>query len=68
MRIFKPNKVGKPKPYIIIEMAQSHDGSIGMLHSMIDEISKLGVDAIIVIKVDLIIGKELSFLQKSGFK
>ena len=41
MRIFKPNKVGKPKPYIIIEMAQSHDGSIGMLHSMIDEISKL---------------------------
>ena len=46
MRIFKPNKVGKPKPYIIIEMAQSHDGSIGMLHSMIDEISKLGVDAI----------------------
>ena len=46
MRIFKPNKVGKPKPYIIIEIAQSHDGSIGMLHSMIDEISKLGVDAI----------------------
>lgn len=32
--------------YIIAEIAQAHDGSLGILHSLIDVISKTGVDAI----------------------
>ena len=34
------------KPYIIVEIGQAHDGSLGILHSYIDAISKTGVDAI----------------------
>lgn len=34
------------KTYIIAEVAQAHDGSLGILHSYIDAISKTGVDAI----------------------
>lgn len=32
--------------FIIAEIAQAHDGSLGLLHSYIDVISKTGVDAI----------------------
>lgn len=32
--------------YIIAEIGQAHDGSLGILHSYIDAISKTGVDAI----------------------
>ena len=34
------------KPYIIVEIGQAHDGSLGILHSYIDALSKTGVDAI----------------------
>lgn len=34
------------KPYIIAEIAQAHDGSLGILHSYIDVVSKTGVQAI----------------------
>ncbi|WP_293870260.1 N-acetylneuraminate synthase family protein [Flavobacterium sp.] len=36
----------KTKPYLIAEIAQAHDGSLGILHSYIDAISKTGVQAI----------------------
>ena len=36
----------KKKTYIIGEIAQAHDGSIGILHSYIDALSETGVDAI----------------------
>lgn len=34
------------KIFIIAEIAQAHDGSLGIAHSYIDELSKTGVDAI----------------------
>lgn len=34
------------KPYIIAEIAQAHDGSLGILHSYIDAVAKTGVNAI----------------------
>jgi N-acetylneuraminate synthase len=34
------------KPYLIAEIAQAHDGSIGILHSYIDAVAKTGVQAI----------------------
>ena len=34
------------KTYIIAEVGQAHDGSLGILHSYIDAVSKCGVDAI----------------------
>lgn len=34
------------KTYIIAEVGQAHDGSLGVLHSYIDAVSKCGVDAI----------------------
>ncbi len=34
------------KVFIIAEIAQAHDGSLGILHSYIDALSKTGVDAI----------------------
>ena len=34
------------KPYLIAEIAQAHDGSLGILHSYIDAVSKTGVQAI----------------------
>ena len=36
----------KIKPYLIAEIAQAHDGSVGILHSYIDAIAKTGVQAI----------------------
>jgi N,N'-diacetyllegionaminate synthase len=33
-------------PFIIAEIAQAHDGSLGMLHSYIDALSKTGVNAV----------------------
>ena len=32
--------------YIIAEVGQAHDGSLGILHSYIDAIAEIGVDAI----------------------
>ena len=34
------------KPYLIAEIAQAHDGSLGILHSYIDAVAKTGVQAI----------------------
>ena len=34
------------KPYLIAEIAQAHDGSLGILHSYINAVSKTGVQAI----------------------
>ena len=34
------------KPYLIAEIAQAHEGSLGILHSYIDAVSKTGVQAI----------------------
>jgi N-acetylneuraminate synthase len=34
------------KPYLIAEIAQAHDGSLGILHSYIEAIAKTGVQAI----------------------
>ena len=34
------------KPYLIAEIAQAHDGSLGILHSYIDGVAKTGVQAI----------------------
>ncbi len=34
------------KPYIIVEIGQAHDGSLGILHSYIDAIADIGVNAI----------------------
>ncbi|PWA04045.1 N-acetylneuraminate synthase family protein [Flavobacterium psychrotolerans] len=36
----------KDKPYLIAEIAQAHDGSLGILHSYIDAVAKTGVQAI----------------------
>lgn len=34
------------KPYLIAEIAQAHDGSLGILHSYIDAVAKTGVHAV----------------------
>jgi len=36
----------KSSPYIIAEIGQAHEGSLGILHSYIDALSSTGVDAI----------------------
>lgn len=36
----------KSKPYLIAEIAQAHDGSMGILHSYIDAVATTGVQAI----------------------
>lgn len=36
----------KNKPYLIAEIAQAHDGSLGILHSYIDAVAQTGVQAI----------------------
>ena len=36
----------KGKTYIIAEIGQAHDGSLGILHSLIEATSLLGIDAI----------------------
>lgn len=36
----------KSFPYIIAEIGQAHDGSLGILHSYIDAIAQTGVDAV----------------------
>lgn len=35
-----------PKPYLIAEIAQAHEGSLGILHSYIEAVAKTGVQAI----------------------
>lgn len=39
-------KKNKKHTYLIAEVGQAHDGSLGILHSYIDAIAKTGVDAI----------------------
>lgn len=34
------------RPYLIAEVAQAHDGSLGMAHAYIDAISEIGFDAV----------------------
>ena len=34
------------KPYIVAEVAQAHDGSVGIAHSFIDAVADTGADAI----------------------
>ena len=41
----KPVGAGNP-PFIIGEVAQAHDGSLGMAHAFIDAIAKAGADAV----------------------
>ena len=36
----------KNKPYLIAEIAQAHDGSLGILYSYIDAVAQTGVQAI----------------------
>ena len=36
----------KNKPYVIAEVAQAHEGSLGIAHSYIDAVAKAGVDAV----------------------
>ena len=36
----------KGKTFIIAEIGQAHDGSLGILHSFIDAASEIGIDAI----------------------
>ncbi|MEL6673311.1 MAG: N-acetylneuraminate synthase family protein [Bacteroidota bacterium] len=36
----------KPNTQIIVEIAQAHDGSLGILHSYIDAVARTGADAI----------------------
>lgn len=41
------HKIGKKQPtFIIAEIAQVHDGSLGMAHAYIDAVAKTGADAI----------------------
>lgn len=41
------SKINKPhRTYIIAEIGQAHDGSLGILHSYIDAVAATGVDAI----------------------
>lgn len=42
------NKMENPvrSPFIIAEIGQAHDGSLGLLHSFIDALSNTGIDAI----------------------
>jgi N,N'-diacetyllegionaminate synthase len=39
-------KSNKSSPYIIAEIGQAHEGSLGILYSYIDAIARTGVDAI----------------------
>ena len=34
------------RPFLIAEVAQAHDGSLGMAHAYIEELSRIGVDAV----------------------
>ena len=38
--------ISTPYPYLIAEIGQAHEGSLGILHSYIDALSKTGVNAI----------------------
>lgn len=51
----------KKQPYIIAEIAQAHDGSLGILHSYIDALASTGVDAI---KFQMHIAEAESSLQE----
>ena len=51
----------KKQPYIIAEIAQAHDGSLGILHSYIDALASTGVDAV---KFQMHIAEAESSLQE----
>jgi len=38
--------LNKTTPFIIAEIGQAHDGSLGMIHSYIDALSQTGIDAV----------------------
>ncbi|MAF20405.1 MAG: N-acetylneuraminate synthase, partial [Parcubacteria group bacterium] len=40
------HKVGKGRSFIIAEVAQAHDGSLGTAHAYIDAIADTGADAV----------------------
>ncbi len=41
------HKIGQDcKPYLIAEIGQAHEGSLGILHSYIDAVAQTGVDAV----------------------
>lgn len=44
MKLSEYKKIGKT--YIVAEIAQAHDGSVGILHSLVDAVAKTGVDAV----------------------
>lgn len=46
MRINDLFKEGNSKPYIIAEVSQNHDGSLGQAHAFIEAVAKTGADAI----------------------
>ena len=41
-----PNISQRKRTFVIAEIAQAHDGSLGILHSFVDALAKTGVDAI----------------------
>ena len=46
MKIGNINVDGRKETFIIAEIAQAHDGSLGQAHSYIDAVSKAGADAV----------------------
>ncbi|MFT5519436.1 MAG: N,N'-diacetyllegionaminate synthase [Enterobacterales bacterium] len=47
MIVLNDKKIGKgEKAFLVAEVAQAHDGSLGAAHSFIDAVSKSGVDAV----------------------
>ena len=70
----------KKNLFIIAEIAQAHDGSLGLLHSYIDALAETGVDAVkfqthiaaaefhfhMLTKHDLIIGSEWNLQLNNG--
>src|SRR5258708_39707404 len=38
--------VGGPSPFVVAEVAQGHDGSVGLAHAHIDAATDAGVDAV----------------------
>lgn len=57
-----PNISQRKRTFVIAEIAQAHDGSLGILHSFVDALAKTGVDAI-KFQVHLA-DKESSHLEK----
>ena len=43
---WKELEAGHRRPFVIAEVAQAHDGSLGIAHSFIDAVAETGADAI----------------------